>query len=214
MTMDLLRLSEVRTSLAIIASQPMGPIILGALHRALDDLRVLRENWVTVPSKKPKKKIVIDVDLDHPEIAPVVHEDPILEIPEPILPVILPTAAPITQRARSVSTSTTYSPELVIPYKVLWAKVIIRATYDYALWKDSPDIRLRRFADDAAKWLFEPSDPDLDLSFENICAAFDFPIEKIRKRTRTLTREDVKKLEFRERERRSEVEELSDGDSR
>jgi hypothetical protein len=214
MTMNLLRLSEVRGTLVIIASQPMRPRVLRALREALKDLKDLREHWAVPPPppRKEPKSIVIDICPDHPEIVPViVREEPEVEA---ILPPPVRTPVSITQRARSVSTSVTYSPELVLPYKVLWAKVIIRATYDYALWKDSPDIRLRRFAEDAARWLFEPSDPELDLSFENICAAFDFPTEKIRKKTRTLTREDVKKLEFRERERRSEIEELPDGDSR
>lgn len=90
-----------------------------------------------------------------------------------------------------------YNPERYIPYRLLWAKVIIRAAYDYALWKDSKELRLRKYAQDAEKWLFEPS--SIELGFESICFKFDFPIEKIRARARSLTKDDVKKLEFRER---------------
>lgn len=99
--------------------------------------------------------------------------------------------------SRKVPASTSYNAERYVPIRVLWAKVIIRAAYDYALWKDSKDMRLRKFAQDAERWLFESS--DLELSFENICFAFDFPLEKIRLKTRGLTKQDVKKLEFRER---------------
>lgn len=93
--------------------------------------------------------------------------------------------------------SQAFNPERYIPYRLLWAKVIIRAAYDYALWKDSKELRLKKYAQDAEKWLFESS--SLELGFESICFKFDFPIEKIRERARNLTKDDVKKLEFRER---------------
>lgn len=99
--------------------------------------------------------------------------------------------------SRKIPASNSYNPERYVPIKVLWAKVIIRAAYDYALWKDSKDMRLRTYAKDAERWLFETS--GLELSFKNICEAFDFPLEKIRLKTRLLTKQDVKKLEFRER---------------
>lgn len=99
-----------------------------------------------------------------------------------------------------------HSPERYVPYRLLWAKVIIRAAYDYALWKDSKDLRLKKFAQDAGKWLFEPS--SLELGFESICFKFDFPIEKIRDRARNLSKDDVKKLEFRERHGRDPLDEI------
>lgn len=110
---------------------------------------------------------------------------------------------PVPSPSRKVPTSTSYNAERYVPIRVLWAKVIIRAAYDYALWKDSKDMRLRNFAKDAERWLFEPS--DFELSFENICSSFDFPMEKIRQKTRSLTKQDVKKLEFRERHGRSDL---------
>lgn len=90
-----------------------------------------------------------------------------------------------------------YNPERYVPYRILWIKVIFRAAYDYALWKNSPDLKLRKIAQDAAKWLFEPS--ALELGFENICFQYSFPLEQFRIFAKKLTREDVKKLEFRER---------------
>lgn len=110
---------------------------------------------------------------------------------------------PAPAPSRKVGKSNSYNPERYVCYRVLWAKVIIRAAYDYALWKDSKDMRLKKFAQDAERWLFESS--SLELSFENICFAYDFPIERIRARSRTLTKNDVKKLEFRERHGRMDV---------
>ena len=61
------------------------------------------------------------------------------------------------------------------PCRVLWVKSIIRAAYDYALWKDASDLKLRKFAMDAAKWLFEPS--SLFNGFENLCFFFLLPMK-------------------------------------
>jgi hypothetical protein len=76
-------------------------------------------------------------------------------------------------------------------------KVIVRAAYDFALWKDSPDVRLRKCSENARKWLFDPS--DLDLGFENICFQFDFSAKAIREYAKKLTKEDIKKIELKER---------------
>lgn len=123
---------------------------------------------------------------------------PIIDIPE------IKTSHPVYNRSsKRVSSNTSYNPERYVPYKVLWAKVIIRAAYDYALWKDSRDIRLHKCAKEAEQWLFESS--SLELGFENICFAFDFPVERIRYRTRALTRDDVKKLEFLERHTKNDL---------
>lgn len=201
-----LQFAEVRWSLGSLTTQPLGPLVLGALQKAMRDLRSLREHWFN-PKPKPVRRA-----------APALVVIPLL--PRPVARVVKAPEPVVKEEApayykRSISTSTTYNTELTLPYRILWAKVIVRAAYDYALWRNSDDIRLRRFAEDAARWLFDSSDPDLELSFENICFAFDFPVEKIRKKTRTLTREDVKKLEFRERQGRSEIlGEISGGDSK
>jgi hypothetical protein len=210
--MNLIRFEEVRGNLGILVAMPIGPSILGPLQQALRDLRSIREHLLT-PKPKPLRKVVPIVPLVREVIAkpiPVIKKVVVVAVPEPEAE----EAPYISPRARSTSTSTTYNNELSLPYKVLWAKVIIRAAYDYALWRNSDDIRLRRFAQDAERWLFE-SDQNLELSFENICFHFDFPVEKIRKKTRTLTRDDVKKLEFRERQGRSELlGEFSGGNSK
>lgn len=104
-------------------------------------------------------------------------------------------AVPRTQVHYLVSGA--YNPERYVPYRLLWAKVIIRAAFDYALWKESKDVRLKKCAEEAGRWLFEPS--TLVNSFETICHMFDLPAELLRGYAKKLTREGVKKIEFRER---------------
>jgi hypothetical protein len=106
-----------------------------------------------------------------------------------------------TYRPRRSTSSGSSDP--YAPYRLLWVKVIIRAAYDYALWKDSKDLRHRKFAEDARKWLFDPS--DLEFGLPNICEIWGFPLEKIRRFARNLTKEEVKKLEFKERQGRELV---------
>jgi hypothetical protein len=113
-----------------------------------------------------------------------------------------------------------YHPERYVPYRLLWAKVIIRAAYDFALWKDSKDIRLRNYAKDAERWLFDES--TLMNSFSRICEVLNIDRHRIREYARNLTRDQVKKLEFMEREGRDMIREIAlggrirdaDGDSR
>ncbi len=81
--------------------------------------------------------------------------------------------------------------------RLLWIKAIIRAAFDFALYKDHRDLRLRKFAVDAERWLFEPS--RLVNSLESICQALDINIDFVRTFSRTVTREQVKKMEFLER---------------
>lgn len=84
------------------------------------------------------------------------------------------------------------------PYAVLWLRVITRAAFDFALWKDSSDFRTKKCAIDAERWLFQES--AIWHSFDNICDIFHFPKEKLREWARSLTRDQVRKMEFRERE--------------
>ncbi len=87
-----------------------------------------------------------------------------------------------------------FDPEKYGAIRMLWIKVIIRAAYDYALWKESNNVRLRRMAEDAFRWLFAES--TLANSFQNICIQYSLPMMKIRAYAKRLTREDVRKLEF------------------
>jgi hypothetical protein len=116
-------------------------------------------------------------------------------------PLPAPVPPPRVYRPRRSTSSGSSDP--YAPYRLLWVKVIIRAAYDYALWKDSKDLRHRKFAEDARKWLFDSS--DLEFGLSNICEIWGLPLEKIRRFARNLTKEEVKKLEFKERQGRELV---------
>lgn len=110
---------------------------------------------------------------------------------------------------RLVPTTKQHTPELDSPMKILWARVILRALYDYVIWKDSDKMKDRRDFQTVKKWLFEPS--TLGNSFENLCRLLNWPAGLIREKALTMTREDVKKMEFREREQSLKA--LDDGQS-
>lgn len=130
----------------------------------------------------------------------VFRPPPTVELPPPPPP---PVAVPVPTLVRVYRPrkSTSSGPaDRYAPYRLLWVKVIIRAAYDYALWKDSKDLRHRKFAEDARKWIFDKS--DLENSLAHLCELWGLPLEKIRKFARELTKDDVKKLEFKERQGR------------
>jgi hypothetical protein len=77
--------------------------------------------------------------------------------------------------------------------RVFWLKVIIRAMFDYALWKDSKEIGHRRCAEEAQRWLFEQS--KMNNSLANLCEFLDVSIHDVRRVARQLTPEQVKRME-------------------
>lgn len=96
-------------------------------------------------------------------------------------------------------------------YKLIWYKVILRAIYDYVLYKDSKSTSLRRLADGAHRWLYEPDIKNVTVkfngrviereetpfnSFSNICHLLSLDTEGIRQTAKKLTRKDIRKIEF------------------
>lgn len=104
-----------------------------------------------------------------------------------------------------------YIAERYVPYRVLWAKVIVRAIFDYALWKESKELRLRKCAQDAERWLFY--DSALVNGFERICEILQLDKNTIRGYARKFTRDQVRKLEFKEREGRDLVSSVAFGNT-
>jgi hypothetical protein len=205
--MNLQRLEEVRSNLNNLASLAsiIGPHtdLVNEVQIKLAEFGVFRISMFGANEPEPVKEpdpLPAPIPINRKEI-----RSQVARVKEP-KPADLP---PAPGSSRRVASSTCYNQERYVPYKVLWAKVIIRAAYDYALWKDSKEMRLRKFAQDAERWLFEPS--DRNLGFENICFIYDFPIDRIRQKTRALTKQDVKKLEFRERHGRAEIIGLAGG---
>lgn len=86
--------------------------------------------------------------------------------------------------------------------RILLMKVIVRAMFDLASYRDHPNMEKRKEADSARKWLFEPS--DYENSFENVCEMLNLNPKKIRERASTMTKADVAKIEFKDRKPISE----------
>jgi len=84
--------------------------------------------------------------------------------------------------------------------RALWAKVIIRAVFDWVTYRDSPKLQQKKLAENAEQWLFHPN--ELFNSFESICRFLDVSPGVIRIRAREMTRDNVYKIEHRERDGR------------
>lgn len=77
--------------------------------------------------------------------------------------------------------------------RAMWAKVIIRAMYDWAAYRDSDKLPLRKVAENAARWLFSPSESFNSL--ENICYMLEISPQIVREKARTMTKSEVSKIE-------------------
>lgn len=84
--------------------------------------------------------------------------------------------------------------------RALWIKVIIRAVFDWVSYRDSPRLMQKKLAESAALWLFQPS--ELFNGFENVCYYLDVDPSLVRRWARTMSREQVAKIEHLEREQR------------
>ncbi len=79
------------------------------------------------------------------------------------------------------------------PYRTLWVRVFIRAAFDYAQYKTSKDLKSRRLAEDAYRWIFDENHDKCSL--QNICESFDLPLDLLRAWAKRITKNDVKKME-------------------
>ena len=99
-------------------------------------------------------------------------------------------------------------------FRLLWIKVILRAAYDWVLYRDSSNNISKKIADDAYRWLFDPPKEKKTVkldnknvviftqefnALENICDSIDLDIDSVRRFANNLTRDQIKKMEFLER---------------
>lgn len=83
-------------------------------------------------------------------------------------------------------------------YRAMWLKVIIRAVFDWVQWRDSSKLVQLKYAESAQVWLF--SESDLFNGFENICHnLIGVDPERIRRWARSLTKDQITKIEHLER---------------
>lgn len=115
-----------------------------------------------------------------------------------------PPATVFLRYSKTPNWSTTQrSVDPYVGYRALWMKVIIRAAFDWVSYRDATKLELKKEAEKAEKWLFEPN--ELFNSFDNICHLVDLPPDKIRVWARALTKEHVAKIEHLERESLSPI---------
>jgi glutamate/tyrosine decarboxylase-like PLP-dependent enzyme len=81
--------------------------------------------------------------------------------------------------------------------RALWIKVIIRAIYDWVTYRDSTKLQQIKRAEGAEIWIFRPS--ELFNSFESACHYVGLDPDRVRTRIRSMSREDVGKIEYLER---------------
>jgi hypothetical protein len=82
--------------------------------------------------------------------------------------------------------------------KALWLKVIIRAVFDWVSYRDSTKPALKKLAENAENWLFNTGRNEFN-SLENICEVIDLSASKVREWARTMTKDQVAKIEHLER---------------
>ncbi len=121
-----------------------------------------------------------------------------------------------------VQDSSSYSDRRKLPeheaIRLLWIKVILRAAYDWVLYRDSKNNTHKKIASDACRWLFEISKETVTIKINNkwlivdssgfntlekLCDVLDIDVESVRKFATKLTRGDVKKLEFLDRSKKN-----------
>ena len=107
----------------------------------------------------------------------------------------------------------TYVTEIYEPIRVLWAQVLKRAIFDYVMLRDSRKLTDRRDYISAERWLFSS-----DVGLVDACKVFGWPLGKLRDRAKEMTKLDIRKMEFKERECFTTNElvelEISDGNCR
>src|SRR3954470_901477 len=89
------------------------------------------------------------------------------------------------------------------PVRMLWLRVIVRAAWDFAMYKDSTRMKEQKLALDASRWLFDPS--SLVNGLENICRTLGVSVEAARRFAREMTKDKVKKMDLCERQGRDPV---------
>lgn len=112
--------------------------------------------------------------------------------------------------------------EIYENFRLLWIKVILRAAYDWVLYRDSKNQAYKRIADNAEVWLFgnylekirRKIDGRIVITLERpsnsldcLCEELDLDIGTVRKFAKRLTKKDIRKLEFFTRNKKIKYEE-------
>lgn len=89
------------------------------------------------------------------------------------------------------------SEDRYVGIRALWLKVIIRAIFDWVSYRDSTKLQQKKLAENAHNWLFQTS--ELFNGLPSICEQLEIDIVRIREKARTMSKEEVAKIEHLER---------------
>lgn len=81
-----------------------------------------------------------------------------------------------------------------VPWYVrLWASVIRRAVVDWVLYRNHEKAKLRSVGKEAEQWLFSDEEEPLN-SFISVCGYLNLDPELVRRKLRSLSEEDARRL--------------------
>lgn len=79
--------------------------------------------------------------------------------------------------------------------RVLWAQVLKRAIFDFVTLRHSSKLKDKRDFRSAERWLFSD-----EAGLVDTCVALGWPLSALRVRARAMTKGEIRKMEFRDRD--------------
>lgn len=102
----------------------------------------------------------------------------------------------MTALVRLIPEEVPYSEGHYHSIRALWARVIVRAICDYVLLKEARDLKGKRDFRAVNRWIF-----DENTGLKGICDLLGWQIEEVRSRALSMTRDEVRKIEHRDRDK-------------
>jgi hypothetical protein len=88
-----------------------------------------------------------------------------------------------------------YVAEHYWPIRALWARVLVKAICDFVVFKEAKTLKGRREFKKVEQWLFGE-----DTGFLSVCEAVGWSPLRIRAKATTMTKDEVRKIEHRDRD--------------
>ncbi len=88
-----------------------------------------------------------------------------------------------------------YTPEHFWPIYTLWARVLVKAICDYAVYREAKTLKGKREFKKVEQWIFGE-----DTGFLVVCEIVKIPPQMARHRASTMTKDEVRKIEHRDRD--------------
>lgn len=92
-------------------------------------------------------------------------------------------------------TRPSYVAEHFWPIHALWARVLVKAICDYVVFKEAKTLKGKREFKKVAWWLFAE-----DTGLLTVCEAVGWPAAMVRRRALSMSKDEVRKIEHRDRD--------------